>query len=175
MRAAWFHNSRQSSGGPLQSCLCYFDTGWQWGGHRGHERQCFTSESRSDLTWIKWRISQRWLPQPPAQWGNVNGGLVGEVRTAQSAAPACRFLTQGGLFTETPPTTTPPAPPQLASTTPSSRSTITQLHVHAVMQTDGERLFGASSSVLYNQEILTFLNATFWLYFLNEMLFDPRG
>lgn len=56
---AWCRNS-------TRSCMCYFDTGWQRGERRGHERQWFTSESRSDLTWIKWRNCQRWLPQAPA-------------------------------------------------------------------------------------------------------------
>lgn len=103
MRPNDFITASRGSGGPLQSCLCYFDIGWQWGGHRGHKRQCFTSESRSDLTWIKWRNSQHWLLQPPALWGNVSSGLVGEVRTAQSAAPACRFTQRRVGYLQTPP------------------------------------------------------------------------
>jgi len=134
MRAAWFHNSRQSSEGPPQSWLCYFDTARQWGGHWGQQRQWFTNESGSDLTWIKCRNSGHWL-QPSALWRNVSGSLVGEVRTARSTTPAWWFLMQGGLFTETGWAISP----QLASTTPSCRSTATQLHVHqAVMQTDGD-------------------------------------
>ena len=120
MRPAWFHNSRQSGGrGPPQSGWCYFDTGWQWAGRRGHERQCFTSESRSDLTWIKWRNARRRLPRPPAPRGEVSGGSGGEVRTAQRAASGMLLLNAGwAIYSNTPPP--PPPPPPLLPPPPNS-------------------------------------------------------
>ena len=136
MRAAWFHNS-----GPSAELLVLF---WHWLAAR-----VAPGSRAAVLHW--WELIRSDLDKVEKQ-SALTSTASRAVRKCERRlgwwgqdCTACRSLMQSGLFTET---TLSCLPPQLASITPSSRTTNTQLHVprsHA----NRWRFFRASRYVLY--------------------------